>query len=306
MTERFEPASPAGQAVRGAGEARAAAFSHLLYEVGDGVARITLNRPDKLNALGIGAGSNRDEIASALALADADGAVGSVLLCAAGRAFCAGGDLAGSGNRGDETVLDNHLFNERILAFFAAFNGMHKPVIAAVHGLCLGAGLGMLAQCDLVIAADDARFGLVEGRIGHPGASELVPLIGAQWTKFLIYTGELIDARRAAEIGLVLVVEPAATLQARSFELARRIAAMPREGTLLNKACIDAVAAAGGRAVGRMVGRPIDAMTKTMAQWACAPDGRRFADVLRSEGMDGLKAARDLQYRDAWLPASKP
>jgi len=180
---------------------------------------------------------------------------------------------------------------------------MHKPVIAAVHGLCIGAALGMIAQCDLVVAADDARFGRLEGRIGHPGASELVPLIGTQWTKFLILTGELIDAHRAAEIGLVLTVEPAATLNERCAELARRIARMPRDGVMLNKACIDNVAEATGRGIGRLVGRPFDAITKTMAQQARAPDGRRFEDILRAEGMDGLKKARDLQYKGAWLRA---
>lgn len=279
------------------------AFQHVLYEVRDGVAHVTLNRPDELNTLGIGPGSSRDEIARALALANADASVGSVLLLGKGRAFCAGGDLGGAGNT--VTALDNHLFNEQILSFFQAFRAMHKPVIAAVHGLCLGSALGMLAQCDIVIAAEDTRFGLVEGRIGHPGASELVPLIGAQWAKFLILTGEMIDARRAVDIGLVLTVEPTETVHARGEELAARIARMPREGVLLNKACIDSVAEATGRAIGRLVGRPLDAITKTMARDAIAPDGRRFEDVMRAEGMEGLKQARDLQYKTPWLQARK-
>lgn len=264
---------------------------------------ITLARPDKLNVLGMGPGSTRDEIARALGCADSDSAIGAVLLVAEGDAFCAGGDLTGVAPA--TTPLDEHVFGEQILAFFAAFRAMHKPVIAGVHGLCLGAGLGMLAQCDLVIAADSARFGLIEGRIGHPGASELVPVIGAQWAKFLILTGELIDSATAASIGLVLTVEPADELQERVFDLARRIAALPPEGVLLNKASIDAMTDVMGRLSGRLVGRAIDVTTKGMAKYAKAPDGRTFDEIMRGEGLSGLKAARDKQFTGSWLRRKK-
>ncbi len=277
-------------------------FNHIVLRCENGVAHLVLNRPDKLNALGMGPGSSRDEIAQAIAIADADADVGAILISAAGRAFCAGGDLSGAS--GPDTPLSNHLFNEEILRFQAAVRTAHKPVIAAVQGLCLGTALGFIVQCDIVIAGDDARFGLVEGRIGHPGATDLVPVIGSAWTKFLILTGELIDAPRAAEIGLVLCVEPAANLLARTTELATRIARLPREGVLLNKAAITNVAEVTGRAAGRLVGRPHDAITKSMATHARAPDGRRFEDILKSEGMDGLKRARDQQFRGAWLKPS--
>jgi len=274
-------------------------FRYIAYGLQDGVARITLNQPERMNVLGIGPGSSRDEIARAMALADADEQVGVVLIDAAGGAFCAGGDLTGAAPA--ETPLDEHLFSERILQFYAAFRAMHKPVIAAVHGLCLGAGMGMIAQCDIVLAADDARFGLVEGRIGHPGASELVPLIGATWAKYLILTGDYIDAWRAADIGLVLTVLPESMLHERAFDLARRIARMPRESVLLNKACIDGMSDAMGRHAARLVGRAHDTITKSMSSHACAPDGRRFVDILREGGMPALKRARDAQFTGSWL-----
>jgi enoyl-CoA hydratase/carnithine racemase len=251
-------------------------YSHIRYEVREGVGRITLNRPDKLNVLGMGPGASREEIAAALGEANRDPDVGA-------------------------TPLDEFLFNEDILRFFAGFRAMHKPVIAAVNGLCLGAGLGMLAQCDLVIAADDARFGLIEGRIGHPGASELVPIIGPQWTKFLILTGELIEAQVAQEIGLVLRVVPADALDARVSDLAERIAKLPRDGVLLNKACIDAMTDVMGRTAGRLVGRSIDVTTKAQAKFAKAPDGRTFEDILHAEGVEGVKKARDSQFKGSWL-----
>jgi enoyl-CoA hydratase/carnithine racemase len=278
-------------------------YQHILYEVQAGVAHVILNRPDKLNALGIGPGSSRDEIGRALTIASEDDDIGSVLLRANGRAFCAGGDLTRiSGKATPDTPRDNQIFNEEVLRFNAIIRGVRKPVIAAVHGLCLGTAMGFVSQCDFVIAADDARFGLIEGRIGHPGASDLVPVIGAAWTKYLIYTGEMIDAWRAERIGLVLSVEPADALETRATELAERLARMPREALHLNKACIETVMEASGRAAGRVAGRAQDAITKSMTSAARAPDGRYFEDILRSEGVAGLKSARALQYDTNWLP----
>lgn len=274
-------------------------LQHVLFEKSAGVAHITLNRPDKLNALGIGPGSNRDEIAKCLMDADADTTIGAVLISANGRAFCAGGDLAGAPKT--ETVLDEHLFNEELVRFYAAIRDLHKPVIAAVHGLCLGAGLGFMAQCDLVIAADGARFGLIEGRIGHPGATEIVPLVGAAWAKFMILTGELIDADRAADIGLILLTVPAEALLDRARDLAARIATLPREAVLMNKAGIDRMTDAMGRANGRTVGRLHDTMTKAMASHARAPNGRTFDEILKSEGIEGVKRGRDAQFKGSWL-----
>ena len=279
-------------------------FQHLLIERHDGVLEIVLNRPDKLNALGIGPGSNRDEIARALALADGDDAIGCILIRANGRAFCAGGDLAGAPRT--ETPLDEHVFNAELVQFYGAVRSIRKPIIAAIHGACLGAGMGLVAQCDILVAADDARFGLIEGRIGHPGATEIVPLIGAAWAKYLILTGELIDAAMAQRIGLVLTVLPAAELLSRTRELAQRIARMPREAAILNKAGINNMSDAMGRAAGRLVGRAYDTLTKSMSPQAKAPDGRRFADILAEGGMDALKRARDTQYTGGWLPPSAP
>jgi enoyl-CoA hydratase/carnithine racemase len=277
------------------------AYEHILYEATNGVAHVILNRPDRLNALGMGPGSSRDEIGRALAQADADDAIGCVLIRANGRAFCGGGDLKQMGDQAPDTPRDNQIFNEEIMRFNAAIRGLRKPVIAAVHGLCVGTAMGFVSQCDFVIAAENARFGLIEGRIGHPGASDLVPVIGAAWTKYLIFTGELIGANRAERIGLVLRVTPSETLQTRATELAERLARMPRQALHLNKVCIENVMEASGRAAGRLAGRAQDAITKSMAPAAEAPDGRRFEDILRAEGIEGLKRARELQYDQPWL-----
>jgi enoyl-CoA hydratase/carnithine racemase len=275
------------------------AFQHLLTEQHDGICEIVLNRPEKLNALGIGPGSNREELLEALSQADADPQVGCILIRGNGRSFCAGGDLSGAPKT--ETPLDEHLFGATLVRFYTAMRAIHKPIIAAAHGNCLGAGLGLLAQCDFVIAADTARFGLVEGRIGHPGATEIVPLVGPTWAKFLLLTGELVDAAVAEKIGLVLTVVPAGDLVARCQDLAQRIGRMPRDATILNKAGINHMSEAMGRSAGRMVGRAYDSLTKSMAEQAQAPDGRRFSDILRSGGMAELKQARDTQFTGNWL-----
>lgn len=275
-----------------------AAYEHILFSVENDVAHVVLNRPDRLNAI---ADQTREEICRALTVASEDTRIGCVLIRGEGRAFCAGGDLGGAGVAA-ATLEDNQRLNERIMAFNATIRGVNKPVIAAVHGLCLGTALGFVAQCDFVIAADDTRFGLIEGRIGHPGATDLVPVIGSAWTKYLIYTGEMIDAARAEKIGLVLTVEPVAELLLRATDLAERLARMPREALGLNKAAIEAVLETSGRAAGRITGRERDAITKTQASNARAPDGRTFEDILRDEGMEGMKVARGLQYSGNWLP----
>lgn len=175
------------------------------------------------------------------------------------------------------------------------------PTIAAVHGYCLGAGVLLAAACDLVIAADDARFGFPEGRIGLVGASPLAPLIGRQWTKFLMMTGELITAEQARQLGLVLTVEPAGELQDRVLDLADRIARMPTTGVAANRRTIDAVADAAGDSAARAAAVEHDAQTLAVADHASAPDGRTFRSIVDAEGIEGLKRARAEQYDAPWL-----
>lgn len=274
-------------------------YAHITSQCVDGVAHIRLSRPDRLNTLGMGPGSSRAEIVDAMRVADADERVGCILLTAQGRAFSAGGDLTGGSE--PSTTFDEFQFVRELEEFYTALRQIRKPIVAGVNGLCLGAGMGLLAQCDLVVAAHDARFGLVEGRIGHPGATEVVPIIGGAWAKFLMLTGELIDAETAERIGLVIAVTHAENLAIAAMELARRIAAVPRESAILNKAAIDAMTDAIGHRAGRITGHAYDAITKAVAQSATAPDGRRFSDIVRTEGASGLKKARDQQFTGRWF-----
>ena len=279
-------------------------WQHILYGVDSGVAHVVLNRPEKLNALGIGPGSNRAELAEAMEEADADPAVGAILISAAGRAFCAGGDLTGVPRI--QSPLANKSFVDELDAVHARIRRVSKPSVAAVHGLVLGSGVGLTALFDFVIAAEGTRFGLIEGRVGHPGATEIVPLVGAVWAKYLMLTGEIIDARRAAAIGLILEIEEPGELLARCTDLAGRLARMPRAAVILNKASIDSMLEVAGRGAGRSIGRVHDVLTRSMTHEAAAPDGRRFEEILQNEGMQSLKAARDTQYGEPWLRPLAP
>lgn len=275
-------------------------FDHLTYEARSGVAHVVLDRPEKRNALSAAPGGTRDQLLAALDQAAADPQVGSVLLRGAGSAFCSGGDLTGNPPR--ESPAEQYAFVDRTERFHAAVRACPLPVVASVHGYCLGAGLLLATSCDIVIASSTATFGMPEGRSGLVGVTGLTSVIGRQWAKYLILTGENISAELASRIGLVLAVVDDDALLTRTTDLAERLARMPRESAPLNKRAIDAYADAAGDAAARMSQLGHDALTLSNLDRATAPDGRRFAEILKAEGMAGLKSARALQYTEPWLP----
>ncbi len=271
----------------------------IALSIADGVGEIVLNRPDQLNPISARAGGTRDQIVSALEQCESDPSVGCVLIRGAGNAFSAGGDLTGNARR--ETLAEQRAFVAAADAFHRRVRKATVPVIAAVHGYCLGAALNLALACDFVIAGEGASFGLPEGRIGLVGAAPLVPVVGSRWATFLMITGELIDARTARQIGLVLVVERDDELLDRTRDLAGRIARMPRQAVRLNRLTIDAVASAGGDPARRSAALDGDAVTLAASAGAAAPDGRSFTEIIAAEGIAGLKAARQQQYREPWL-----
>jgi enoyl-CoA hydratase/carnithine racemase len=268
----------------------------VLYRVDHKVAHITLNTPQKLNALSVGPGSNREALLEALARADSDDAVSCVLISGAGKAFCSGADLTSVKPR--ETPIEDNSFFAAAHSFFRAVRECATPTVAAVHGLCIGAGVALIAQCDLVIAADDARFGLTEGAMGLPGATDLVPVIGPAWAKFLILTGDLLDASIAKQMGLVLATVPPPKLMIAARALADRIASGPRASARLNKVTINAMVDAMGREGALRAGRAGDVATAQMSRSARAPDGRSFRDILEREGPSGV---RKVLARTPWF-----
>jgi enoyl-CoA hydratase/carnithine racemase len=274
-------------------------LDEISYGKVDGVAEITLDRPAQRNPISSRAGGTKDQILWALDDAEASPEVGCVLVRGEGVAFSSGGDLTGNARR--ETAAEQLDFLEQAEMFHRRLRECTVPIVAAVHGYCLGAALHLVASCDVVVAAKNARFGVPEGRIGLIGGAPLVHQVGRQWAKFLTLTGELIDAEQARRIGLVLTVEPDDEMLERARELARRLSRLPREAVLLNKRTIDAIADASGAAAGRIAGAAHDAVTLTNRPRATAPDGRTFQEIIDAEGIDGMKRARAAQFDTPWL-----
>jgi len=197
-------------------------YETLLLERRDRVALITINRPEKRNALNI---QTRTEGAAILEELREDESVGVVVFTGAGdKAFIAGADIAEFAGRTALTQRD--VMTARSL--FNAIDGFPKPVIAMINGYCLGGGCELALACDLRIASETASFGQPEINLGiipgGGGTQRLTRLVGEGRAMELILTGEIINAHTAYNIGLVNSVVPAADLEAKTMELANRIA----------------------------------------------------------------------------------
>jgi 2-(1,2-epoxy-1,2-dihydrophenyl)acetyl-CoA isomerase len=205
-------------------------MSELLYEVGDDkVATITLNRPDRLNAF---TAEMIDRWVEALEDARRNDAVNVVVVTGAGRAFCSGGDVGGmSERRADIPGLDHKQWLEMIHRVPLTLDTLDKPVIAAMNGVAVGAGLDMALMCDIRYAAAGTRFseGYVKvGLIPGDGGTYFLPrLIGTARALELLWTGDFISAEDAERIGLVNRVLPPELLLESAHELAARLASGP-------------------------------------------------------------------------------
>ncbi len=213
------------------------AHETLLLDVQDGIARLTINRPDKLNALNATVIRELGEAAHALA---ADPAVGAIILTGAGpKAFVAGADISELGAQGP---LDGKARAIAGQAAFRAFEQCGKPVIAAVNGFALGGGCELAMACHMRIASETARFGQPEVKLGllpgYGGTVRLPRLVGRGRATELLLTGAVIDAAEAHRIGLVNRVVPADRLLEEATALARTIL---EQGPLAVRAVLEAL-----------------------------------------------------------------
>ncbi|MCA1908864.1 MAG: crotonase/enoyl-CoA hydratase family protein [Magnetospirillum sp.] len=201
----------------------------VLCQVADGVAILTLNRPDKLNAL------DHAVIDTLMALLDgleADDAVGAVIVTGAGRAFCAGADIAEFADivaQGTRVALRDFVRKGQHLT--ARLENFPKPIIAAVNGLALGGGCEIVEAMHLAVASAEASFGKPEIKLGFPppfgGTQRLPRLVGRKRGLEMLLTGDAISAWRAEQIGLINAVVPADHVMEAADDLARRIMAKP-------------------------------------------------------------------------------
>src|SRR5437762_9672015 len=202
----------------------------LQFVIEDRVAILTMNRPDKLNAL---SDPMIDAAIAHLRRCATDPDVGAVVLTGAGRAFCAGGDVSamGSGGGGGQT-FETHVDRQRERHEFPwLLADIPKVTIAAVNGAAVGAGLGIALSCDLCFASDRARFGTAFARVGFGGdfgtTWQLTRRVGAMKAKELFFLGEVFSAEEADRIGLVNRLFPHETFLAEVRQIAARIANGP-------------------------------------------------------------------------------
>ena len=219
-------------------------FEQIIYEKSEGVATITLNRPERMNAF-----TNQMLGEWTVALEDArdDPEVRAVLLTGAGRGFCAGADLRGDGlvgrmasEQAPPTPAERrHFLRDTVHKVTRAVFTLDKPYIAAVNGAAVGAGMDMASMCDIRIASEGARFSTGYVRIGlipgDGGCYFLPRIVGIAKALELIWTGDFIDAAEALRIGYVSRVVPADGLMAAAHEFALRLAQGPAVAIQLSK-----------------------------------------------------------------------
>jgi len=204
----------------------------LLEVVKDGVAVLTLNRPDRLNAM---SGPMLDAMLEALPRLADDPEVGVVVLTGAGRGFCAGGDVKAmaEGREFGGTTLEEKA--QALRSQMEASRWLHempKVTIAMVRGAAAGAGLSLALACDLRVASDTARFATAFARVGYSGdfggSWYLTQLVGSAKARELYYTADIVDAQQALALGIVNRVVPDARLEDETLELAARLSQGPR------------------------------------------------------------------------------
>lgn len=257
----------------------------VLSEHRDGLAVLTLNRPDKLNAV------NRPMIAAldrALDAAEADEAVRAIIVVGAGRAFSAGFDLdmgiGGGGESSDPQAVRHALEND--FRIIMRFWDCPKVTIAAAHGYCLGSAMELAVACDLTLASDDCRFGMPEVKFGSGIVTMLLPwLAGPKQARYLLLSGDdRVSAEEVRDMGLVNRVVPAANLLEEALQLGRRIAANDALAVRLTKQAINrSLDLAGLReALGQALETDVEIETTETAE------SREFNERLKR---DGAKAA---------------
>jgi enoyl-CoA hydratase len=276
-------------------------YSTIRSDRDDRVGIVTLARPERRNAI---SPMMAGELEDAFLRADDDRRVHVVVLRGDGPSFCSGYDLQGSDygpfgvdpehGRGTSAAIDDDVWRieqgqRRLLTIF----DLHKPVIASVQGYCVAGGTDLALLCDLVVAAEDALIGFPPVRtMGSPPHHMWTYLLGPQWAKRMLLTGDLLTGIDAARLGLVLDAVPAADLDAEVMALARRIALVDHHLLAANKRQVNlAMELMGARTMQRLAAE-IDVRGHQ------ARAMREFARVAGEEGMAAAVAARDQPFGD--------
>jgi enoyl-CoA hydratase len=270
----------------------------VLYDVAERVATVTLNRPEKRNAL------NRQlwtELEAALRGADADPDVRALVLAARGPTFCAGADLA-QGMSGApvarRTPLDTYESQQEGVRRHRLFRDLTKPIVAAVQGQAVAWGMELAGLCDFVFASEQAQFGAPAIRHGVFIGSLLPWLVGIQNARYLWYTGDMIDAREAHRIGLAFRVVPHDQLADAVQRFARRLAMIPPAALRLNKRQLDGALEMAGMYRALEYGALAAALVHAIESTDEPDGGRRLRAVRDAEGLGAFLTARDTPFQE--------
>jgi enoyl-CoA hydratase len=267
----------------------------ILYDVADKVSVVTLNRPDKLNAI---SAELQHLLEDAFARADDDPTTSVVLLRAAGRSFCAGYDIGAKEPGHDDWRSDPLKAHEHLkvqLDFEMMPWAMKKPVIAAVQGHVMGGGCELVMLCDLTIAADNAVFGEPEVRFSSVGPAIVMPaIIGYKKARELLYFGDTIDAETALSLGMVNRVVPLAEFPEASLSWAKRLALISPEALYAAKRAVNRSADAAGFRTALYAG--LDVVGPLYA--TRTELGVKFRDLAAAEGVPAAVRWRAAQFKE--------
>ena len=270
----------------------------LLQKIDGAVATLTLNRPDKHNAINE---DMRGRLESALARIDETDEVRVVVIRGAGRSFCAGYDIEGYGSIADRgtsaapsIAQDRDRLRKSIERWLSMWN-YRKPIIAQVHGHCLAGGNDLAGMCDLIFCSDDAQFGHPAGRaLGIPQTLGMWPVrLGMLKAKELLFTGDTIDGREAEKIGMVNRSLPPAELDAYVQKFAQRIANVPADALTIHKHVVNRCFEVMGIRTGVAEGAEFDAIYHE------TPAAAAFSKIAREQGLKAAFEWRDKPFRES-------
>jgi enoyl-CoA hydratase len=257
------------------------------YEADGNVATITLDRPERLNTI---TPELADDVRAALARANSEAAVHAIRLRGAGRVFCAGYDIdwgarmmaeAESGRPWDP-MEDLRTMSRYVQDTFMALWRSPKPVIAQVHGFCVGGGTDFALCSDLIVCAEDARIGYPPARVwGSPTTAMWTYRLGLERSKRLLLTGDALDGRTAAEWGLASLAVPAEGLDDAALGLARRVARLPSNQLQMMKLLVNTTIEQMGLATTQLIGTLLDGAARH------TPEGVDFT----KRAMEDVRAA---------------
>jgi enoyl-CoA hydratase len=269
----------------------------VLTERDEGVATLTLNRPERLNAI---TPELAGDFRAALGAALADDAVRVIRLRGAGRAFCAGYDIgwgsewmvSAEGDRPWDPMADLRNMNGFVQDTYMALWRSPKPVIAQVHGFCVGGGTDFALCSDLIVCSEDCRIGYPPARVwGSPTTAMWTYRLGLERSKRVLLTGDPLDGRLAAEWGLASEAHPEAELDERGLALAKRVARLPANQLHMMKLLVNQVIEQMGLANTQLIGTLLDGAARH------TPEGVDFTRRAMGD-VRGAVAERDAPFGD--------